>query len=82
MQIIYLDADDYADASGGHRALQLLLGLPDYYGMNADALNDCLSERGEPVSLRVRHKGNEAVAETLRKVRMVVEDLGGTYTAL
>ena len=77
MQTIYLDGRDYPDARAVHGALKLLLDLPDYYGCNADALHDCLSERREPVRLFLRNGGEGEAAETLRKVCMVVEDLGG-----
>ena len=82
MQTIYLDADDYGTAREVHGALQLLLGLPEYYGMNADALYDCLSERREPVSMVVRHEGNEEVAAALEKISRVVEDLEGSFRRL
>ena len=42
MQTICLFGGDYATAAQVHLALKSLLSLPDYYGMNADALNDCL----------------------------------------
>ena len=82
MQTIYLDARDYHTAADVHSALKLLLDLPDYYGMNADALYDCLSERRDPVRVAVRGEGAGEVADTLAKVRRVVEDLEGTYTVL
>ncbi len=82
MQTIYLDAHDYATAREVHQALQRLLGLPEHYGMNADALYDCLSERREPVSLVVRHQGNGEVDAALEKVSRVVEDLEGSFRRL
>ena len=79
-QTIYLNGKSYADGKAVHRALQQLLDLPEYYGMNADALYDCLSERKQPVSLYIAGMGEGDVAETLKKVRCVMEDLGGTVT--
>lgn len=80
MQTIYLDAAGLADREQLHRTLKLLLDLPDYYGMNPDALHDCLGERVEPVSLYVARADQSPVAEDLRTVRAVVEDLGGKVT--
>ena len=77
MHTIYLDAADYAVAAEVHAALKRLLDLPDYYGMNADALYDCLSERTEPVNLVIAHAGTPETEETLRKVSCVIGDLGG-----
>ena len=51
MTTLMIDASRYATARELHTALRSMLGLPDYYGMNADALYDCLSERREPVNL-------------------------------
>ena len=45
MRTLYLDGRDYASAEALHQALKRLLALPGYYGGNADALHDCLSER-------------------------------------
>ena len=45
MKTIMLDGSLYATGKDLHQALKQMLSLPDYYGMNADALNDCLSER-------------------------------------
>ena len=77
MQTIYLDGRDYNDSADVHQALKLLLDLPDYYGGNADALYDCLSERREPVSLYIAHMGNASAADALSKAALVMEDLGG-----
>ena len=77
METIYIDPSRYSTAGELHQALKMLLNLPDYYGGNADALHDCLGERREPVNLFLAGEGAGEVAEALRKVRMVVEDLGG-----
>ena len=44
MQTIYLDGRAYPDGAAVHAALKLLLDLPAYYGANADALYDCLTD--------------------------------------
>ncbi len=77
MHTIYLNAGDYATEAEVHAALKRLLNLPDYYGMNADALHDCLSERTETVNLYISGEGAPEAEETLRKVACVVEDLDG-----
>jgi len=78
MRTLYLDASSYATPRDLHAALKSMLSLPDYYGMNADALHDCLSERREPVSLWIASPGEGDVARSLSAVCAVVEDLGGT----
>ena len=77
MHTIYLDAADYAAAAEVHAALKRLLDLPEYYGMNADALNDLLGER-EPVQLWIAGYGAEETAATLRLISRVFADNGGT----
>ena len=82
MQTIYLDASAYRTSAALHGALKAMLRLPDYYGMNADALHDCLSERREPVNLWIASLGEGDVARSLAAVCTVVEDLGGTVRNL
>ena len=75
---IFIDANCYATAKELHLALKMLLNLPDYYGCNADALYDCLSERtGKPVNLCLLSTGEGEVADALNKIVHVIEDLGG-----
>ena len=78
MQTVLLDASLYHTPRELHAALKSMLSLPDYYGMNADALNDCLSERRQPVSLWIASRGDGDVARALDLIAQVVEDNGGT----
>lgn len=82
MQTIMIDGSEYASAEALHFALKRLLFLPDYYGMNADALNDCLSERVEQPVLWIADPGSGEVADALRMIRTVIEDNGGTVKEL
>ena len=82
MQTIYLDASRYPTSRALHTALKAMLCLPDYYGMNADALNDCLSERREPVRLWIASRGEGDVARTLDIICDVVRDNGGEVKEL
>lgn len=78
MQTIMIDGSLYASPKDLHLALKRMLSLPDYYGMNADALNDCLSERSEPVNLWIFDPGAGETAAALEIISRVVNDNGGT----
>jgi len=82
MQTIMIDGSLYSSAKELHLALRRLLDLPDYYGLNADALSDCLSERVSPVDLWVSDPGSGETAEALALVRTVVADNGGKVKEL
>ena len=82
MQTIMLDGSLYPSARGLHLALKQMLSLPDYYGMNADALNDCLSERTDKVNLWITDPGTGETADALRAVCAVIEDNGGQIKEL
>ena len=78
MTTVLIDASQYATGKELHGALKAMLGLPDYYGMNADALYDCLSERQETVSLWIVSSGEGEVAGSLSNICHVIRDLGGS----
>ncbi len=82
MHTILLDASACCDARDVHLRLKALLALPDYYGMNADALYDCLSERGETVRLWIAGQAAGEAAEALARCAQVIKDLGGTARKL
>ena len=82
MQTIMLDGSLYPTARDLHLALKQMLSLPDYYGMNADALNDCLSERTDKVNLWITDPGTGETADALRAVCTVIEANGGQIKEL
>lgn len=47
MKIISLDGNELNNRERAHEYLQEMLGFPDYYGRNLDALFDCLTELDE-----------------------------------
>jgi len=82
MQTIMIDGSRYASVLELHQALKRLLSLPDYYGMNADALNDCLAERISPANLWILNPGTGEVADSLHLIGTVFTDNGGTVKEL
>ncbi len=76
MQTILLFATDYPTPHDAHLALKRLLQLPDYYGCNADALADCLSNK-HPVSLWLAGLTDSPTSQALRKCAEAVQDHGG-----
>ncbi len=82
MRTIFLCGSDYKTPRALHGALKMLLNLPEYYGMNPDALNDCLGETGEAVCLWVGDPGEGETARALETVIRVIEDNGGSAVRL
>ena len=78
MKRITLDFSGIALRYELHLALKKAFGFPEYYGMNLDALHDCLSERKEPLNLWIASEPSGEIARSLAAVCAVVEDLGGT----
>ena len=82
MQTIMIDGSRYTTPREMHLALKRMLSLPEYYGLNADALNDCLSERREPVRLWIASRGDGEVTRALDRICAVVEDNNGSVKEL
>ena len=82
MQTIMLDGSLYATPRDLHLALKMLLSLPEYYGLNADALNDCLSGMRRPANLWILDPGQNETAAAMETVRAVFLDNGGTVKEL
>ena len=56
--MIILDGSRMTDRAKLHAHLKDRLGLPDYYGGNLDALNDCLGERRERALIVISNAGD------------------------
>lgn len=56
MAEIVLDGLEIRSAEAVHDRFAQALALPEWYGRNLDALFDCLTERQEPVSVRLLHR--------------------------
>ncbi|MCQ2457545.1 MAG: barstar family protein [Clostridia bacterium] len=82
MKTIMIDGNSYSTAAELHRALKTMLDLPEYYGANADALNDCLSERREPVNAWILSRGTGDVERAVSVCMNVIADNGGKVTEL
>ena len=82
MNTLCLFGSDYTSSRDLHLALKRLLSLPDYYGLNADALNDCLSERPVCPALWVRMDGPEEVVSALKITAAVFRDNGADVKEL
>ena len=82
MQTIMIDGSLYKTPGELHLALKKMLSLPDYYGMNADALNDCLGEKKDPVSVWILSPGTGEVAAAVSVVSAVIQDNGGSVKEL
>jgi len=82
MQTIMIDGSKYDTARKLHLALKQMLSLPAYYGLNADALNDCIGDKKEIVNLWILSTGTGETAEALSRVSRVILDNGGTVKEL
>ena len=55
--MILLDGNKLTEREGMHMHLKEKLRLPEYYGCNLDALNDCLGERAERELIVIEDSG-------------------------
>lgn len=57
MREIIIEESRFQNTQQVHAFLKEELGFPDYYGMNFDALADCLGEICEPTQIIVERGG-------------------------
>lgn len=69
--MIVLDASQMDGRRNAHAYLKEMLALPDYYGMNLDALYDCLTELGQTT---VCFANTDDAPEYFKKVFRVFRD--------
>lgn len=67
-----LDAGKMTDKETSHAYLKEVLGLPDYYGNNLDALHDCLEEMTD---VEIVVENEEYAGNYYRYVDRVLRDL-------
>ena len=68
--IVILDAEKMTDKDTAHAYLKEVLDLPDYYGNNLDALNDCLEERNH---VEVQIINEENAGDYYKRVKRVLD---------
>ena len=76
--MIILNGEKMEDREALHAHLKEKLALPDYYGGNLDALNDCLGERSERELVVIEDAGTllEADGAYAAKLLRVFSDNG------
>ena len=75
MRKIILDLREITSSEDIQAYLAEKLEFPEYYGMNLDALHDCLTDIDEPTCLGIFEPyGDHPVVDYLRRLRMVIRD--------
>ncbi len=69
--MIVLDGARMDSRAGLHAELREKLSLPDYYGNNLDALNDCLGELGERQLVVIESAGALLEADAAYAARLL-----------
>ncbi len=72
MRYVVLDAQALNERESAHACLKKQLSLPEWYGGNLDALEDCLGELGAETAILLIHSGR--LSGYGSRVRAVFED--------
>lgn len=75
--VVELDCLGWGDEKNMHQAMAETLSFPDYYGMNLDALNDCMTDVSVPVEggLALVFLRFDAFASRQRRVAQALLDI-------
>lgn len=75
MQLV-LDGEKICSREELHKQMESVLGLPEWYGANLDALYDCLTELNEEVNIHILHIGSlkEKLGDYAGKLLLVLKD--------
>ena len=71
--MITLEIDRLQERETAQQYLKEKFGFPDYYGLNLDALYDCLTQTG-PVQVRFEGDPESDGSEYLQKIMQVFND--------
>ena len=84
MRKINLDLNKMTSLPALHSYLHQVLELPEYYGMNLDALHDCLTELAEPTEITISEKvqDEEYLGWYGEQLLLVLEDAAEENAAL
>ena len=72
--LVILDLTTISDVEGFHAELKKVLGLPDYYGANLDAMHDVLNEKSICLKIVNLKNASDEVKAYMPKVMRVLTD--------
>ncbi len=76
MKKVIIDTKTWKDRESAHESLKKELGFPEWYGMNADALYDLLTERDYSVTLCNTENARAAMGKEMDRILKVLRDAG------
>ena len=74
MKKVWIDCRSWRDRESAHESLKKELGFPDYYGRNADALYDLLTEKDFGIVLYHAARAKENMGKEFDRIEKVMRD--------